>query len=889
MALGIGFQQDLLNLFITLMANPTLVLWCDGVTNRLMSGWQSNQIAQIPKLKQGDSVSTEIHWIASYGITNVEEVGFPPAASLTLAIGLVDEQPTSGTFTITYDGDTTTALAYNATASVIETALNNLASITADGGVSVDKNGNINRISWNDFGVRTEAITINTDLLSPSSQSTVTVYRNGDATHAHIVFASISQAPVAVCTTFTPAPEPIITAESVLDNTWRISIYPFPKNGSFQLTYTAGFNTYTVASLPYNTDLNAMALALNATLSTSSAQFVVNSVGQYSWDIVCPPVIITNDDIETSVGAFSSVSALSGFSSMIGTLDLNTANLEEFLSGTNSRDAIIEVQVDVGGNVQTIAHSDVNLINDLISASMFNIIERTDVMPVDSVVRYDTSQSLTGPQKLTARTNIDAASLADVVALGVDVGVLSGQLSAVEYSIITVLQAEALNGAELPSSTNVFITESALTTALDAGLATKAALVHTHVATDITDSTSAGRNLLIAADLNAQKTILGITGAPYAPINSPTFTGIVTIPAGASIAGYLNQTTADSLYFRRANNLSDLVNPPTARTNLGVGAANTPVFNGITLGTHASIYPQGITFHDASFQNTAYSPSYIEAAYNRLKSQSDLMKGVWVQTDDDDGGVIASTIKHNFVSVSITPPVSPPTPPGRRMISLQSEIVGVDYLAVSTSTGTSLNAGWDSTIEFTFWLNPLDYDFGVTSPADEDFVVIGLTSSDGSWQTVGSPMFLLFDLGQDKTYFCYQASADAVTRYELPDLAPSYFKLYTSQWPDLGTFPVYFANKSVRMTITNGNGTKPKLSYTWFGLRVVPDVSPDPIPSSRAGEEIELAIASDYLDFSHPVVVRLHAEFNSTHGATQTVSASLARMTHAYATGVLPF
>ena len=162
------------------MANPNLILWCDPITNKLYSGWGKMIQSGIPMLKQGDMVGVEIHWVNTNSFSQgMVEIPFPPSATVSLAIGLIDRPPTSGTFTLTFDGDTTDELSYNITATELQTALNSLASITAEGGVTVEKNDLLYRIVWNDMIVSTDDFTCNTQCLYPSSQSSFAQAREG--------------------------------------------------------------------------------------------------------------------------------------------------------------------------------------------------------------------------------------------------------------------------------------------------------------------------------------------------------------------------------------------------------------------------------------------------------------------------------------------------------------------------------------------------------------------------------------------------------------------------------------------------------------------------------------------------------------------------------------
>ena len=77
---------------------------------------------------------------------------------------------------------------------------------------------------------------------------------------------------------------------------------------------------------------------------------------------------------------------------------------------------------------------------------------------------------------------------------------------------------------------------------VEVGPATVFLATHSHVATDISDSTAAGRSLLTAADAAAQRTALGLgtmataTAADYLSLAGGTMTGVVQVAAGTAAA-----------------------------------------------------------------------------------------------------------------------------------------------------------------------------------------------------------------------------------------------------------------------------------------------------------------------------------------------------------------
>lgn len=100
-------------------------------------------ITSVPSLTLTDEATTNAGDNATFNVTNIAHQAFDPSASFTIQTEVDDCQtvsitgsPTGGTFTLTFGGNTTTGIAFNAAASVVQSALVALASIGA-GNVTV--------------------------------------------------------------------------------------------------------------------------------------------------------------------------------------------------------------------------------------------------------------------------------------------------------------------------------------------------------------------------------------------------------------------------------------------------------------------------------------------------------------------------------------------------------------------------------------------------------------------------------------------------------------------------------------------------------------------------------------------------------------------------------
>ena len=334
----------------------------DVKTGRLMRDITSDVQIQPRPLVQGDTYNVRVMALQARPgrpIDRVFDFVELPAA-IYVGLGDVGERPQSGVWTLTFDGDTTAALAYNATPAAVETALNALASITAAGGVTVSgEAGGPYQIAFADVGAQT-ALAATTGGLYPPTSATVYEARVGDASTAEIQIVALDRQSAALATTFTDLPAAAGTVEEIIAGNagtgqlemQRVSISADAYDGTFSLSFGAA----STVALPYNIEAADLQAALE-TAGTFGTGVVVTGAFPV-WDITfggtaADKALITID-----------VTGLKVPIGKQGELALTTAGIEAIVAGQESATTKLEVTTVNSGKHSTILQVNATVLND---------------------------------------------------------------------------------------------------------------------------------------------------------------------------------------------------------------------------------------------------------------------------------------------------------------------------------------------------------------------------------------------------------------------------------------------------------------------------------------------------------------------------------------------
>lgn len=363
------------------MALRELSLNIDKDSNRLVEGFESNVQSFLPGLVLGDTIPVRARFLTSASQTNDRLWDEVDVADYTvrIAIGTPAARPVGGVFTITYGGDTTSELAYNADAGTVETALNALASITSAGGVGVTKSANgAYRISFDDVGVRTDFTTDNSNLY-PSTETYAGVAAEGTVSVRHIAIVKLETQPACYAELTTAFPVAAATVTTIragatgIGEIRSITLSPEPYDGSFSIEVD-GEETGAIA---HDAETSTIQTAVEALSTVGSGNITVTGAfPAYTLSFAASLEALTTCTVD--------VSGLIVPTGKSGELSLNQAGLIELLDGATSVSATLEVEL-----------------YDPINFTSFTVLQK-QVTILDDVIGNQPSAETGGPEYITA-------------------------------------------------------------------------------------------------------------------------------------------------------------------------------------------------------------------------------------------------------------------------------------------------------------------------------------------------------------------------------------------------------------------------------------------------------------------------------------------------------
>lgn len=325
-----------------------LDLIVDAAGNRLLGSFTSARAAgTLPALTFGDSLPVTVRVVkkATSADPNLpwEEVDLTNH-NVRLGIGNPGGDPTSGTFTLTFNSNTTSALAYNASASAVQSALNALATVQAAGNTTVTAaTGGGYRVIFGSVGAR-NAITADATALYPTSGIYINEAQTGNATLKEVQLIRLETKPAAyvqLTDTLPAAAASITTVQGGVTNTTpeiqRLTLDPEPYGGTF--TLTTPLNSSATGALDHDIAASALQSALIATDTTNLTGKVTVTGQSPQWDIQFASSL-------GNVGTLSAtVTGLNVPTGRKGNLNLNVAGIQELLAGGASASAKLEVEL----------------------------------------------------------------------------------------------------------------------------------------------------------------------------------------------------------------------------------------------------------------------------------------------------------------------------------------------------------------------------------------------------------------------------------------------------------------------------------------------------------------------------------------------------------------
>lgn len=381
------------------MAKSSLTLWIDVDTNRVLDGWNSNNEAPVPSFVAGDTCEIEIHLVRKNASSQFEELP-TTGKSFKLAIGVIDRLPSGGSWTLAY-GNSQIDFDFDEKPEDVQTALNLIPEIIADGGVTVTLvNGDTTyRVMFNEKVALSSTFSTDASNLIPSSIIQKSEVKVGSSTTKAVWHFKPKQVPVVYQPNWTQSTNSsIATLTNLGGGVGRIEIKPdAPRGGTFTLgaylyevkkyAPNQGQTTYNyVTTFPISVNAtesdfdNCLPAPVGSIGTGTGTQFDLNGVtvkkvGAYAWDFTTKSV--TNQHDSTWYNSQYYIDAVTNgsiipFEYVSSTISLNNYEVASLLAGIGSVEAVLEVEVTENGAVTTVLQTQCKIISDIIGQHTYS-------------------------------------------------------------------------------------------------------------------------------------------------------------------------------------------------------------------------------------------------------------------------------------------------------------------------------------------------------------------------------------------------------------------------------------------------------------------------------------------------------------------------------------
>ncbi len=337
-----------------------------------------------------------------------------------------------------------------------------------------------------------------------------------------------------------------------------------------------------------------------------------------------------------------------------------------------------------------------DVLNDFLSQSLnsdgslkFSAVAASGAASDSNVVHRSGSELIAGTKNFQAQPNVPTPTLAShaVTKDYVDTALAAGAAEATTTSTGTVQLSGDLGGtATAPTVPS---------------LAGKANISHTHLAMDITDSTTIGRSIITAADATAVRNAIGAgtsnlaigttsstaKAGDYIPTKSDINLGNVDNTSDVNKPISSATQSALNLKLSSVNNLSDVTSLSVARANLGLaaGATMSTTAGGDLSGTLPS--PTVAKINGTSVPSAPNAGQVLTATSSTTSTWSTVPVGAWTPSDN---GLKAA----NMIAEMATSGVAVSTSTHYAFkIRVPQQITATSFVFYLAAAGTTLS-GW---------------------------------------------------------------------------------------------------------------------------------------------------------------------------------------------------